>query len=488
MKRLQEQWPVILIILLCIVSRLPQLLSPELLLDGDECVMGLMAKHLNEGKEFPLFFHGQAYGFSLIETGLVSLFYLFCGMNDIAVKLPMLLLWTAGIVFFYKTLSEMSKGNKWLPLFFTLVFIFSPAWAVWSMKARGGYLTAFLFSSLLTWIVFRKKGIASERTYFFIGLILVIIYQSQPLWLPGLLPVLLYKLYPELNKKKILAVLAGIIPLGLIFLFAAMHTSSHWAPKVFELDIPTFTNNLALLPDRLFHHFNGYYYLYYVYQPPLAAWIYGGMALVLVLVPILVMLWYLFREYKEHKLFLISGFSILFTIGYTLFLIEETPRYLLPLTGFVLFALFILADKMKRAGISIVASVAFIIAGIPAVVSFKDYIYFPARREEVLTSVEYMQDRDIKYCFSNDGLLQWQIMFYSKEKVLCRESSKDDRYPEYVEAVTNAYYKDRKHLCIIDNTTDLRSIAHEKAVNVISHFYIVIDPGDEVIKDMEFKL
>ena len=37
------------------VSRLPQLLSPNLLLDGDECTLGLMARHVAQGKEFPIF-------------------------------------------------------------------------------------------------------------------------------------------------------------------------------------------------------------------------------------------------------------------------------------------------------------------------------------------------------------------------------------------------------------------------------------------------
>ena len=42
-----------------VVSRLPQLLSPNLLLDGDECILGLMAKHVAEGREFPSSFMGS---------------------------------------------------------------------------------------------------------------------------------------------------------------------------------------------------------------------------------------------------------------------------------------------------------------------------------------------------------------------------------------------------------------------------------------------
>lgn len=63
---------ILVIILLCFASRLPQILSSNLFLDGDECIVGLMAKHLFEGIEFPLYFYGQFYGFSLLEVGFIS--------------------------------------------------------------------------------------------------------------------------------------------------------------------------------------------------------------------------------------------------------------------------------------------------------------------------------------------------------------------------------------------------------------------------------
>jgi hypothetical protein len=56
------------LVTISLVSRLPQLLSPNLLLDGDECILGLMAKHVAAGKEFPVFFYGQNYGLASIEA------------------------------------------------------------------------------------------------------------------------------------------------------------------------------------------------------------------------------------------------------------------------------------------------------------------------------------------------------------------------------------------------------------------------------------
>jgi len=49
-------------------SRLPQLLSRNLLLEGDECILGLMGMHVAQGREFPIFFYGQKYGLSIVEA------------------------------------------------------------------------------------------------------------------------------------------------------------------------------------------------------------------------------------------------------------------------------------------------------------------------------------------------------------------------------------------------------------------------------------
>ena len=126
-----SKYAILIIVLLCLVSRMPQLFSENLILDGDESIVALMAKHLLELKEFPIFFYGQSYGFSFVEVLTTSLFYTIFGITDIAVKLAMLSLWTIGIIFFYKTLKEIGfKSNPWIPLLITLVFIFSPSFAV----------------------------------------------------------------------------------------------------------------------------------------------------------------------------------------------------------------------------------------------------------------------------------------------------------------------------------------------------------------------
>ena len=70
-----------LIIAMCFVSRIPVLTSPNMLLDGDESIVGLMAKHLYDGKAFPLYFYGQRYGLSPVEEFFILPFYATMGID-----------------------------------------------------------------------------------------------------------------------------------------------------------------------------------------------------------------------------------------------------------------------------------------------------------------------------------------------------------------------------------------------------------------------
>lgn len=488
MHLLKRYAPILLLVFICVVSRLPQLLSTQLLADGDECVIGLMSKHLIEGKEFPVFFHGQSYGFSLVECLPVALSFLVFGINDLGLKLPMLIMFIMAMVFFYHSLLAIAPKYKLLAFFITLAFIFSPSWALWSMKARGGYLTAILLSHILIWLVYSRSELKNRWHWSLVGVILVIIYQSQPLWLPGLLPLIFYKLYPQANRREWVAFLIGIVPVLAIFILLKLFSLHQWQPHVFTVDPHVVWVNIIHLPVLLMHYFNGYYYLYYIYHAPLVNDIAAIVAIMIVAVLLLAGVIMFVKDHQRYSLFVISVFAIFATIGYCIFLKEHTPRYLLPLTGFMLLSLFIFLQQNLSNIKTIIVVVFLILTGVPSLYQFKDYTFFPAKRAEVIACVNYLTRNKVQYAFSNDGLLQWQIMFYSKEKIICRESDSVDRYPEYIAAVTKAYYQHDAHLAIIDNTTDLLSIEPDKTVKVISHFYVLIHPDASVMHDMEFKL
>src|SRR6188508_1340741 len=59
--------------------------------DSDQAVIGLMAKHLAEGRAFPLFFYGQHYMLA-VEPWLAAPFFRIFGASILALKFPLLCL------------------------------------------------------------------------------------------------------------------------------------------------------------------------------------------------------------------------------------------------------------------------------------------------------------------------------------------------------------------------------------------------------------
>ncbi len=458
-----------------------------MLADGDECVMGLMSKHLLEGKEFPVFFHGQAYGLSLFECLPISFAFLLGGITDLGLKIPMLLMFSAAMVFFYLSLVAISPKHKRWALLITLLFICLPVWAIWSMKARGGYLTAILCSHILLWLLFSKDKLHSTANWFFMGLMLVIVYQSQPLWLPGILPLLIYKLYPRLSAVHIKNMAWGIVPASVFFIVLKLFASHHWQPKVFSFNLHLIGQNIVQLPTLLFHHFNAWYFLYYIYSaPPACNW--AAIACLIILLLLLVSAFYwLIKPAKENHLFLVLMVSVVLTISYCVLLVEHAPRYLMPLSGYLLMALFVFILRIRQKRLLLVPLLVLLFISLPAIYSFKDYTFYPAKKDEVMACINYLNKNNARYVFSNDGLLDWQIMFYSKEHIFCRESDTADRYPEYVKAVNDAFLHHRQQVALVDNTSDIKAVNPDSTVYIISHFYILLHPDERVLKDMEFK-
>ncbi|HMG81499.1 MAG TPA: hypothetical protein VK559_00555 [Ferruginibacter sp.] len=476
--------PYATIIFLCLVTRLPQLLSPHLMLDEDECVVGLMAKHLMEGSHVGVFFYGQSYGFTLVESGMSALYSFIGGLNDHSIKLAMLTLWSIGIIFFYKTCKEiLLPNNKTATWLFTLMFIFLPAWAVWSMKARGGYLTAFPLSFILLWYLlsdFKRSFLGYSLT----GILLAIIAYSQPLWLPGLLPFLFYCWYHEghkLNSFKAFTV-GNLATIG-VFTLLQRHAANYWSPKVFDIHMP----GILDLPSLLFDHLNAYYYLTDVYASPVIGKIYSCLFIILIITILVIAVRDVFTDFMGNFLFICAATSIAFTLGYCVFLTDHAPRYLLPLTGFTLIALAILLHKINKQQLIKRITIPFIVIGAVCMFLFKNFVFNGTSEKQLMSCIHWLNKNHIKYVFADDVPTQWQLTFYSMETVISRGDELKDRIPRYIDSVDDAYKIDPGKTAVVDPTTDLLDMEPDNLL-IVDKYYILVNPDKELLKGMEFEL
>ncbi len=136
------------LLLVGLVVRLAVLASPLGEIDGDEAVVGLMARHIAFLGDRPPFFYGQHYLGSLEAFTAAPLFRLFGASAAVLKLVPTL--YSLGFLWLSVVLARRLFGDG--PALLTGVYLAVPPamWAVWSTKARGGYAELlFLGEALL---------------------------------------------------------------------------------------------------------------------------------------------------------------------------------------------------------------------------------------------------------------------------------------------------------------------------------------------------
>jgi hypothetical protein len=430
-----------------VVSRLPQLRSPNLLVDGDECVLGLMAKHVAQGREFPVFFYGQHYALSSVEAAAGALGFVIAGVGAVPLKLAMLALWTVGVLFLFLAQSRLLGATR--SFWITTVFLLNPAWAAWSMKAGGGYITSFTATAMLLWLLMRDRQRETVGRWLLAGALTAVIYLAQPLWLPGVLPILAVVLGSRRRLSWGLSYLS-VVAAGILLVELAAPTSlDTWGGPA--MGNPDLFGSLSRVARQLYVHLTGSYYLQAALAPPgpatnMLAMIWCGMLAAAVLLQLYRLL------AKRHS----PGSHLLFVaVCSTLFaewvlLAARDARYLLPLSGFLVpLAGVELADLVDRRLVPKAAAslltVVMLLLGSLSMREFSEFNYLwknppnrwtEARRLQQV--IGYLTVKDVNRVFSMNGLLDTQLMFYSNEKILARWTYPVSRYPAYTTAVNRA--------------------------------------------------
>ncbi len=439
-------WKIIaLLLLVTFISRVPQLLSSNLMLDGDEAVVGLMAKHLMELKEFKLFFYGQNYGLTILESGIAAVVFKLFGISDIGLKISALLIWFSGVVFMFYGFRNIASSQKWAFIVMTL-FVLNPAWSIWSMKARGGYVSAFLFFSIIFWVASNKKLLQRNISWLFLGVLSLLTYSAQPLWLAGIIPVL-FKPWWKTPKKW---ATMGLYILGaaLVYLLISLAPSqeSWWQPTIISKELNF--QFLLSLPTNLYTHFSGFYFFKEVYEAPIMIKVVTLISLSLALIGIGTFI-YRYAKKKQTPWSNVFFASLVLTFG-LLLLVKETrysPRYMLPISALLFlwlgmeFKRFFINQKIWTIRISAVLIILSFISSF----SFKDYSNMPDflsregnEKRHLMKLIRQLKNNNIHHAVTTRGMQQWIIMFYSEEDVICRYLKLNDRYPPYVQNVNTA--------------------------------------------------
>ena len=128
------------------------LLFEQVSFDSDQAIVGLMAKHLAEGRAFPLFFYGQTYMLG-VESWTAAPFVAIAGPTVGALRMSILAWNVAAAVLLIKALERNAGLSRWTALAPALFFVAAPlsianmlAWA------QGGVIEPFVYVVIL-WLL-----------------------------------------------------------------------------------------------------------------------------------------------------------------------------------------------------------------------------------------------------------------------------------------------------------------------------------------------
>ena len=443
-----------------VLTRLPQLLGANLYLDGDESILGLMAKHGGEGRGWPVFFYGQAYGLSIVEAGAGALLFALLGVSDLALRIAMLALWSGGWIGFFLTLRRLDETRASTAL--AALLLLCPAWGTWSLLARGGYVTAFLLTHLLLWalVALRHERDARPSALLGMGAGLALLALAQPIWLLAFAPFLARLVWNHRRPYHLGLLAAGaLLTLGAVTLASAGAHSAAWSPDLFrDRDVLA---ALARLPGRAAVVLGGSYFYGqradtgWLTSLAVATW--GAALLFALLRP----LWSAWRR-ESAPLQAACGASIALVLAFSLVVdVDDFQfRYLLPVASVLVLSICI---ELGRAWGSthrrrIVAGAAALLLGTTGLGAILEQgergrfgLHAPgptSLRADTDALLATLASNGVKHVYCLHPTFQWNLAFYSGERVTARWLDPVDRLPELPRSVDRAL-RDGKNVAIV---------------------------------------
>ena len=157
-----------------LVLRLSLLYSINSVVDGDEAIVGLMAKHIVDGgRDWPVFYYGQPYMGSLEPTLVAILFGLF-GVSSFFLKLVPTVFSVIHIFLMFVLTRKLTNTYAGIcAAIFTAVC--PTALTLWSTKARGGFIELVVLGTLsliITFGILSSKKDLNLKKLFLLGLVL----------------------------------------------------------------------------------------------------------------------------------------------------------------------------------------------------------------------------------------------------------------------------------------------------------------------------
>ena len=200
---------------------------------SDEAIIGLMGKHILEGRYFPFYMYGQPYNAGAAwEAYLAVVPFAIFGVGVIPLKSCIVVLSLIGLILFYWMCRRLYDERT--AAFASVVFALAPSLLKWHFQVRG-YSWYFLSIPLLTILLMSIQSKPKRTSFFFFGIVSGVSIWSLELGIAfnAALWILLLLRRGLLFKNAAIAAAGFIIGYGPAIVFNLNNHFSNWN-AVFE--------------------------------------------------------------------------------------------------------------------------------------------------------------------------------------------------------------------------------------------------------------
>lgn len=471
-----------LVFLSALIVRLPHLISNGSFFDGDEAVIGIMAQNLLNGK-IDVYFLGQNYGLSLLESASVSFFLKILGVGVWALRLGGLFIFSLGCTFIIRVFQKNNSPGK-MVLFIGLLLILFPSWYLWGMMVRGGYVTSFLLVSILFYITQTKQQ--TILWCILVGGIAALTFESHLLVLFTFFPILIAWVFKSGQKLRSM-IITGISALSTIFTLRLFYIENPvWSKPKLNTGVQEQWDQLLYHLGDLLSGFSNYHYFTAGFK--LELWlnivVLGGLILFLVILLILLKK----VQIRSEKVMVLLYVPVI--IGY-IFLMsmmgQPAPRYWLGLfTGllFLMIYLILYTPEMKLSLIHYAMLTFFIVLAFAGDNHRRDW-YQTDKNEMVLLSKLHntvtSNEVDVLYTVEPDFQWKWNYMY--GDKIPAMHVNERERTMQFVDRINELKHNPVVKIGVVGfnkiyNGLNIYPEFYEQIIVVDGKYFLFLNPSE----------
>lgn len=437
----------VLIFSTSILVRLPHFLSQDFFFDGDEAMIGIMARDFISGKGLPIYFYGQNYGLSTIEVLSTSIFIKTIGNSILALKLGGLLIFSFGLTFIWKTLIECGS-SIFISVLVLLLLLLAPTWIMWSSFVRGGYVSAFMCISIIFYLTQVKN--LNWKTIIITSFFSALAFEAQPLIFLPVLAFLIPWMFPiKLNIRKVIGFTINFSFIIAIIRYIGFNEAVWTSPTSNFFSFEQIDNLMIQLEGLVYAYSN---FFYFTMNLRIETWWFVLLIVSLILI-FLFLIIFIKKSNKSEKITVAIMILLLLTSAFLISTVSMySPRYWLGFfTGILLIFIYsIIHSSSNLRKIFLLLIVLIYVSGLFVLKDIKRD-WYDANVNELKSFnelYEYTKKNEFKAIYTIDALIQWKWNYLYGDEIPCTAFYEKERINYYRDKVLS-YYNNNQNINVV---------------------------------------